>query len=120
MELHWGHEFACSVASLLVAWDKFRMEEPLDDQLFVVALLQIVRILGLSEALPYLLRNKRWEEHCREWEFAAAAVALAVDLIGLVVADGTVAAAAVAHLIVLATNHLLLEVGVRNLHRWRC
>lgn len=115
MELHWDHAFACSVAYLLVAWDKFHTEEPLDGQLFVVAQLQIERILGLAEALPCLLRNKRWEEHCRKWEFAvaavvAAAVALAVELVVQVVAAGIVVLA-------FATRHLLLEVDVRNRHR---
>ena len=63
-ELHLDHAFACFVASLQVAWDKFRTEEPPDDQLFVVARLQTVDILDLGEALPYPLRSRHSVERC--------------------------------------------------------
>ena len=122
MVLHLVHAFVCSVAFHLVAWDKFRREEHPDDQLFVAVQLRIVGIQVLAEALEYLLQNMRWEEHCRAWEFAAgvAAVALEVELVVLVAADGTVATAAVVRLPVFASHRPLLSRGVRNRHRYRC
>ena len=64
MELHSDHAFACFVACLQVAWDKFRTEEHPDDQLFVVARLQTVGILDLVEALSCLLRSRHSVERC--------------------------------------------------------
>jgi len=109
------------VAFHLVAWDKFRREEHLDDWLFVAVQLQIADILDLVEALECPLENKRWEEHCKAWAFAAdvAAVALEVELVGLVAAAGTVVMPAVAHL-VSVTHRPLLVRAVWNRHRYRC
>jgi len=65
MEFHLDHEFVCFVPCLLVAWDKFHKEEPLDGLLFVVALLQTAHILDLEEAFPYLQESKHLEERCK-------------------------------------------------------
>jgi hypothetical protein len=101
MDFHWDHAFACFVPSLLVAWDTSRMAEPPDDQVFVVDhQLQTVGSLGLAEALPCLLKSKRWEEHYMAWESAVAVVALENVRFGLIVAAEHVA---VAHLTELAS-----------------
>lgn len=93
------------------------MEILLDDQLFVAAQVQMVHILGVVGASPFL-ENKRLVRI--PWAFAA--VDLAAEQVGLVVAAGDVVVVAVAHWFAFdfATYLLLLEVGVPDRHRWYC
>jgi len=92
------------------------MEKLLDDQLFAAELLQTVRILDLVEAFPCLLRNKRSAERCMASEFDVAAVALANEQFGLVVAVETVEVAA--RLLALASAmHHPLFVAASDHHR---
>ena len=90
------------------------MEEPLDDQLFVVAQ---TGNLGLLEAW---LRSRCLEERCIALGFAAAE-ALENERFGLIVAAASVAAVVVAHLSESASAmRLPLVVALPDLHHWYC